>query len=86
MATLMEMQSARIRNTHRLSEIKEAQAGMEKLETDLKMAIDEVMKKHGLKLRNLQMSLNLQSGKSAYPSSLDSKSPSGWFNGSMDVE
>lgn len=78
-------QSDRIRNAHRLGEITDAQKGMEKLEGELKKALEDVLKTHGLKLRNLSVNLNLKSA-SGKPLYYDDqlKGPSGFFNGSIE--
>lgn len=91
--TLMQLQSEKIRSVHRfidaqeskrLSEIQEAQRSLDTLETDIKVALAEVLKTHGLKFRDLSLTLNMSAGDA--PSMFDGKTaPSGWLSASLDV-
>ncbi len=89
----MQLQSDKIRSVHRLvdtreaarlAEIQEAQRSLETLETDVRVALGEVLKKHGLKFRDVSLTLNMQAGDA--PSMFDGKTqPSGWLSASLDV-
>ena len=81
--TIAQLQSERIRNAHRLAEIKDAQVALDKLEADLKKAIGDVLGQHGLKMRDMTLDLALRSGK--IPTFDGRTAPAGWFSGSMDV-
>jgi hypothetical protein len=80
--TLMQLQSDKIRNVHRLSEIRDAQADMEQLEGKAKAALNELLKEHGLRLG--EFSLNVSLGK--MPSLGAGPVPSGYINATLVAE
>lgn len=82
--SLAQLQSNRLRNTHRLAGVGDAQGAVEKLQEELKQAIGDVLKKHDLKLRDLNISLSLNAGADPYGLG-GRKSPAGWVTGSLDV-
>ena len=81
--TLTQMQSHRIRNLHRLSDIKDANDSMDALEADVKKALTEVLKQHGLRLGETTVTLNL----GTMPSLYNGKSaPNGYLSAALIVE
>jgi len=81
--TLSQKQSERIRNLHRLSEIGDAQKGLDKLESEAKAALAAVLKSHGLRIGEMSLTLNL--GK--MPSLFEGKTgPNGYLSCSLVVE
>lgn len=78
-------QSDRIRNAHRLADIKEAQRSMDEIETDVRRALAEVLKKHGLKARDFSITLNLTAGDNR-PVFGGQRPPAGYLSASLDVE
>ncbi len=80
--TLSQKQSFRIRNLHRLSEIGDAQKGMDELEREVKTALSSVFKEHGLRMGDFTVTLNL--GK--MPSLSNGPMPSGYLSCSLFVE
>lgn len=80
--TLSQKQSYKIRNLHRLSEIKDAQKGMDALEGDARKALAEVFKAHGLRMGDFAVTLSL--GK--MPSMGAGPQPSGYLSCSLFAE
>jgi hypothetical protein len=81
--SLAQLQSNRLRNTHRLAGVGDAQGAVEKLQEELKQAMADVLKKHDLKLRDLNINLSLSAGADPYGGGR--KSPAGWLTASLDV-
>ncbi len=81
--TIAMMQSDRIRNIHRLAEIQEAQQSVDTLEADLKAALEPVLAKHGLKVRDMSIDLSLRAGK--MPTFGGPVPPDGFLSCSVDV-
>lgn len=81
--TLSQKQSYRIRNLHRLSEIGDAQKGLDELERQAKDALAAVLKAHGMRIGEMTLTLNL--GK--MPSLYEGKAgPNGYLSCSLVVE
>lgn len=81
--TLSQKQSDRIRNLHRLSEIGDAQKGLDALEGEAKAALAAVLKKHGMRIGEMTLTLSL--GK--MPSLFEGKTgPNGYLTASLVVE
>ena len=78
-------QSDKIRNAHRLADIKEAQRSMDEIEGDVRRALTEALKKHGLKARDFSITLNLSAGDRG-PFFGGQKPPAGYLSASLDVE
>ena len=84
--SLAQLQSNRLRSTHRqLSGVGDAQGAVEKLQEELKQAMSDVLKKHDLKLRDLNINLSLKAGADPYGFPGERKSPAGWLTASLDV-
>ncbi len=78
----MQMQSYRTRNLHRMSEIADAQRDMDQLEANVRRALTEVLKQHGVKLGDMTITLNL----GTMPSLMGQSPPAGYLSASLDVE
>lgn len=77
----MQRQSNKIRNLHRLGAIQDAQKGVEQLQADLSEAMGEVLKKHGMKMANLVVSINAGSSQRFGGDAL----PGGYLNASLSA-
>lgn len=83
--SLAQLQSNRLRNAHRLAGVGDAQGAIDALEKDLRQALTEVLKKHDLKLRDLNVNLSLSAG-AADPYGLGGRrSPAGFLTAALDV-
>jgi hypothetical protein len=84
MKTIAMMQSDRIRNAHRLSEIQDAKQSLDELERDIKAALEPILAKHGLKPRDMALDLSMRTG-AKLPTFDGNPAPAGFLSCGLDV-